>query len=201
MAIGYSSRRIARRAETIDRALDAAVAIMTECGAGGLTLSEVARRLGIRQPSLYKYFASLHAMYDALFARGLARSEEAVLAAVDGLDGVPRLRAAGTALVRWAVANPALAQLLFWRPVPGFAPTEATFAISRAQMSVLASWFVEAGLAPADLALFTVVQSGLISQQLANQPGVSYEDGRFTGLTDEALDMFFERFSDADPGH
>jgi hypothetical protein len=48
------------------------------------------------------------------------------------------------------------------------------------------------------------VLSGVISQQLANQPGASYEAGMFTSLTDAALDMFFARYTpsggtDADP--
>src|ERR1051326_5350283 len=128
-------RRFARRQQTIEEALDAAVAIMGEAGVGGLSMSEIARRLGMRQPSLYKYFPSLHAVYDALFARGLERSGEAVRAAVEaGPRGVVTIRAAGRALVRWAVENPALAQLLYWRPVPGFAPAAATFAPSVRQL-------------------------------------------------------------------
>ena len=52
------SRRLLRRQQTIEEALDAAVAIMEELGVGGLSMSEIARRVGMRQPSLYKYFPS-----------------------------------------------------------------------------------------------------------------------------------------------
>jgi AcrR family transcriptional regulator len=38
---------------------------MEEAGVGGLSMSEIARLLGMRQPSLHKYFPSLHAVYDA----------------------------------------------------------------------------------------------------------------------------------------
>jgi hypothetical protein len=38
--------------------------------------------------------------------------------------------------------------------------------------------------------LYTVVLSGLISQQLANQPGAPYVDGVFSRLTDTAIDFF-----------
>ena len=207
-------RRLVRRRQTIEEALDAAVAIMEEAGVAGLSMSEIARRLGMRQPSLYKYFGSLHAVYDALFARGLERSGAAVQAAIEqGPRGVGTLRAAARAVVRWAVENPALAQLLYWRPVPGFAPTAATFAASVAQMDQLRAGFAEAvaaGLLHPDAAcdqaqrLFTVVLSGVISQQMANQPGAGYEAGMFTSLTDDALDMFFARYAppggtDADP--
>jgi hypothetical protein len=40
------------------------------------------------------------------------------------------------------------------------------------------------------LRLLTAITAGICSQQLANQPGVSYEDGLFTSLTDRALEMF-----------
>jgi AcrR family transcriptional regulator len=208
------ARRIARRLQTIEEALDAAVAIMEEAGVGGLSMSEIARRLGMRQPSLYKYFDSLHAVYDALFARGVQRSGAAVQYAIEqGPRDVETIRAAARAVVRWAVDNPALAQLLYWRPVPGFTPTTATFAVSVAQMDELRAGFAEAaaaGLLRPDAAsdqaqrLFTIVVSGVISQQMANQPGASYEAGMFSSLTDAALDMFFARYTpaggpDADP--
>ena len=210
MARAYSQtlgtdRRVLRRRQTIEEALDAAVAIMEQAGVGGLSMSEIARRLGMRQPSLYKYFPSLHAVYDALFARGLERSGAAIRAAVEeGPRGAVTIRAAGRALVRWAVENPALAQLLYWRPVPGFAPTAATFAASVRQMDQLRAAFtaaVRAGELHPDAAsaeaprLFTIVLSGLISQQMANEPAADYGSGMFTSLTEAALDMFFARYA------
>src|SRR5215469_15820626 len=101
MARGYSpsvdaDRRVMRRQRTMEEALDAAVAIMEEAGVGGLSMSEIARRLGMRQPSLYKYFPSLHAVYDALFARGVELSGAAIQAAVGKEPrGVASIRAAG----------------------------------------------------------------------------------------------------------
>src|SRR5262249_13530459 len=156
-------------------------------------------------PSLYKYFPSLNAVYDALFARGTDRCGAAVWAAVEAEPrGVASIRAAGRALVRWAVENPALAQLHFWRPVPGFEPTAATFAPSVAlvdELSAALAAAVRAGELHPDAAspeaarLFTVVLSGLTSQQMANEPGAGFETGIFTGLTDAALDMFFARYA------
>lgn len=189
----------------VDEALAHALALMTEEGVGALSISEVARRMGIRGPSLYKYFPSRHAVYDALFARGLAAEQAAVRAAVESTDrGVPRLRAGARAVVRWAVQNPVLAQLLHWRPVPGFEPTAPTFAPSVEDMSDLTAEFAEAvrlgQLAPAAdsddaVRIYTVVLSGLISQQLANQPGVPFEEGVFSRLTDVAIDQFLSAYA------
>jgi AcrR family transcriptional regulator len=189
----------------VDEALGHAVELMTAEGVGALSVSEVARRMGIRGPSLYKYFPSRHAIYDALFTRGLAGELAAVYeAAEQSPRGVPRIRAGGAAAVRWAVENPALAQLLHWRPVPGYEPAPEAFAPSRDDMARLRAEFTEAvrlgQLAPtADtdevLRLWTVVVSGLISQQLANQPGVPFEKGSFSRLTDAAFDVFFSAYA------
>ncbi|TFV62149.1 UNVERIFIED_ORG: TetR/AcrR family transcriptional regulator [Bacillus sp. AZ43] len=189
-----------RRAAVMSEALDHALALVTEEGVGALSVAEVARRMGIRGPSLYKYFPSRHAVYDALFARGVAQERAAVRTAVEGLEpGVPALRAGGRAVVRWAVENPALAQLLHWRPVPGFEPSPAVFASAVEELDVVREQFTEAVrrgqlAASADshdaVRLWTVVLSGVISQQLANQPGVPFDDGDFSRLTDAAIDLF-----------
>jgi AcrR family transcriptional regulator len=194
-----------RRAAVREEALRHAEEVMAEEGVGALTVSEVARRMGIRGPSLYKYFPSRHALYDALFARGLAGQQAATRAAVDGHPrGVPRIRAAGTSIAVWAVTHPALAQLLFWRPVPGFEPSPGTFAASVRDMAEARSEFTEAvrlgQLRPqADsddaVRLYTVVVAGIVSQQLANQPGVSFAEGAFTRLTDRALDLFLSAYA------
>lgn len=198
-------RRDRRRQETIAEALDHAVVVMTREGVGGLTVSEVARHLGMRPPSLYKYFPSLHALYDALFARGIEGSSATVTAAIAGLPpGMDRLRTAGRAYVRWAVENPALAQLLHWRVVPGFEPSADTFARAGEAQDRLRTE-LRAAVSAGDLAheaastrgerLWTVLLSGLMTQQMANDPGTPFEDGVFTSLTDQALDLFEVTFA------
>ena len=116
-------RRARRRQETITEILDIATDVMTEEGVNGLSLAEIARRLGVQPPSLYKYFPSLMAVYDELFRRGqvehLAVMREAMASAEPGLDA---LTAALEASGRWLLANRAIAQLLFWRPVPSSSP-------------------------------------------------------------------------------
>ena len=203
-ATSPSTRVERRRAAVKDEALQHAIAIMSEEGVGALSVAEVARRMGMRGPSLYKYFPSLHALYDALFARGLELELAAIGAAVQGVPrGVPRIRAGGAASVAWAVANPALAQLLHWRPVPGFHPSPRVFAPSVDDLAEMSAEFTEAvrlgQLTPgADsddaVRLFTVVVSGVITQQLANQPGATFEDGAFSRLTETAIDQFFAAY-------
>jgi AcrR family transcriptional regulator len=194
-------RRGRRRRETIEEILEVAVEVMADDGVAALSLAEVARRMGVRPPSLYQYFPSKVAIYDALFARGAGRVRAATLQAEAGLDGDPlaRLRACQEAFCRWCIENPVLSQLLFLRTVPGFAPSPESFAPALAQLDDLRSRLraaVEARrLAPeaADdegVALYTSLVSGVVSQQLANEPDTSYEQGRFIRLVPTVLDMF-----------
>lgn len=208
MVIGHSQpirvdRRGRRRQETIDEALDHAIVIMTEAGVGGLSISEMARRMGIRAPSLYKYFDSLHAVYDLLFGRALRESWEAIERASVDLSGLARVVAGTRGVIAWSVEHPALAQLLFWRPVPGFAPSPGIFAGSVDQMqnlraeltlAVRSGELSEGADSDEALRMLTVIMSGLISQQMANEPDAGFIDGKFTQLTDQALDMFFNQY-------
>src|SRR4029079_7656520 len=126
-----ADRRARRRQETIDEILAIAEDVMNESGVNGLSLSEVARRLGVKPPSIYKYFDSLLAIYDALFERGqrahLAVMRTAMERAAPGLDA---LAAGLDASGRWALNHPATAQLLFWHSVPNFEPTPEAMAPS-----------------------------------------------------------------------
>ncbi len=199
-------RRSRRRLATIDEALDHAVDVMTEHGVGALSVSEVARRLGMRAPSLYKYFpAGLHELYDTVFARAVHSAVATASAAAGTLPpSVARLRAFGRGYVRWAVENPALAQLQHWRVVPGFTPSAEVMALSHRSMQTAVTELhgaVDAGelrpeaTAEDALAIWTVLLSGLMTQQMANEPGASFADGRFTRLTDPVFDLWFDRYS------
>ncbi|MGA8988630.1 TetR/AcrR family transcriptional regulator [Aeromicrobium sp.] len=190
---------------TVNEALDHAERIITERGVGALTVAEIARAMGMRPPSLYKYFSSLHGVYDELFARGNKRLVSHVDDATQSYQpGLDRLLESTRAIMRWSILNPGLASLLFWRPIPGFQPRAETHAIaetmvqrSRADLSVAAQKGSLAPNADSDevFRLFTAISAGLCSQQLANEPQATYETGLFTSLTDEALDMFVQRYA------
>ena len=200
-------RRARRRQETIEEILDLALARMVTDGVAGLTVSAIARDLNIKPPSIYKYFDSLEAIYDALFRRGQLENLAVLTAAVQTAEsGLPALAAALEATGRWAIAHPTLAQLLFWRPVPGyepaadaFAPTLEIVALLRGQLQTAADGNQLSPDAASDeaMALLSALHFGIISQQLANEPGVSWEAGRFTRLLPQAIDMFVRTYRPA----
>lgn len=178
-------------------------------GAAALSLSAVARRIGIRQPSLYKYFPSRFGVYDELFRRGSLTALDTLREAATSAEaGLPALRAAVTASVRLAVARPVAAQLLVWRPVPGFEPSPEAYAPQLEYVDTVRGMLrdaVELGQLHPDaasergVALLSVLVSGVIGQQLANEPDAQPEEGRFVALVDEVLDMFIEHFAPRRP--
>ena len=190
-------RRARRRQETIEEILDIAEAVMAEDGVNGLSLSEVARRLGVKPPSIYKYFDSLMAIYDALFARGQRANFEGIAAAMAQAEpGLDALAAGLDASGRWCLAHPATAQLMFWRPVPNFEPTPEAMAPSvdmvRIQRQALADAVAAGQLGPgadSDEALYlvSILISGVVGQALANDPGLPWGQGRFSPLLPDLL--------------
>jgi len=183
-------RRARHRQETIAEILDIATAIMTEEGVNGLSLAEIARRLGVQPPSLYRYFPSLMAVYDELSRRGQAEHltimRDAMSAAEPGLDALTAgLEASG----RWLLANRAIAQLMFWRPVPSFkpsaeasAPSVEVVALERAAMTDAVAAGQLGPEADSDEAVYLVstLIVGVLSQAMANEPGLGWGEGRFT---------------------
>jgi len=192
-----NDRRARRRQETIEEILAIAEDVMTEEGVNGLSLSEVARRLGVKPPSIYKYFDSLMAIYDALFELGQRSHLEVMRTAIERAEpGLDALAAGLEASGRWALAHPALAQLLFWRPVPSFEPTPEAMAPSvemvGLQRRALAAAVAAKQLGPdadSDEALYltSVLISGVIGQALANEPGLPWGEGRFSPLLPKLL--------------
>lgn len=177
---------------------------MATAGVGGLTVSGVARRLGVKPPSVYKYFDSLIAIYDALFRRGQEANLEALRTAIASTGGgLAAVRAGLEATGRWAIEHPVIAQLLFWRPVPGYIPTRDAFAptveivacLRRELQAACAAGDLGPGAASDDaMALLSTMHFGIISQQLANDPDGGWTQGRFTRLLPTVLDLFVSAY-------
>ncbi len=185
-------RRARRRQETIREILAIARDVMTEEGVNGLSLAEVARRLGVQPPSLYKYFPSLMAIYDALFLEGQRQNLDAMRSGMQGAEsGLDALIAGLEASGRWCLANRAVAELLFWRPVPSFHPSSEAFAVSMEmvdlQRGALADAVGKGQLGPAAneegaIYLVSTIIVGVLSQTFANEPDLPWGEGRFTSM-------------------
>jgi AcrR family transcriptional regulator len=206
---GPVTPRERHRAQTREEILDAALAVMAEHGVAALNLTEVARRVGLRQPSLYQYFASRTAVYDALFEHGMRTHHDILAAAIgSGADGWTAVRTAMRETLRFAADQPVLAQLLFTQAVPGFVPSDDAYAQSLRGYELVRTAMtaaVEHGqLHPSaasehGVALLLALVAGLGSQQAANDPRAGFNEGRFVPLLDPALDMYAAYFSPDHP--
>jgi AcrR family transcriptional regulator len=93
--------------------LDAAATILERDGIDGLTLRATARAAGVSHAAPKNHFAGLAGLLSALAASGFDRLRAAIEAET---AASPRaLNAAGRAYVRFALAHPALFQLMFRR--------------------------------------------------------------------------------------
>lgn len=180
-------RRTRRHQATRAEILDAAIDLARVQGLAGLSMRDLAARVGMRQPSLYTYFASKNAIYDALFARSWRALEEQLRGA--DLPAAPRdaLRAGAHLFVDFCLDEPARFQLMCQRPVPGFEPSEEAFAPAREAYEAMRLRFAHHGITdPAAVDIWTALITGLVNQQLANDPG----GDRWTRIIDTVVDMF-----------
>lgn len=205
-----ADRRHRRRLETIEEIVDHAVDVMAENGVAGLSLGEVARRMGMRTPSLYVYFDSKHAVYDAVFDRGWRDLHAFMSDLVDQVEAAPDLPAYvlefARRFVRWNVENPVPTQLMGWRPVPGYEPSEGAYASAvhafEAGISIF-SRLKARGLFRPDVEVdtlmrtWTVLLSGVMTQQLANAPHEPFETGTFTSTLPDLVDMYLAHYGAA----
>jgi AcrR family transcriptional regulator len=202
-----TDRRHLRRQQTIDEIIEVAVRLMAVSGVAGLSLGQVARQVGVRTPSLYGYFPSKNALYDAVFARGARSVLDAVGAASADAgqadSAYDALLIAGRAMARWCMANQVYAQLLFWRPVPDFTPSPDAYQPAVELVDRTRTLFTDLrdrGLLRSDADLdaavrdWIVVVSGVLSQQLANAPDEDAETGRFVSALPSLTRMFTREY-------
>jgi AcrR family transcriptional regulator len=180
-------RRAMRHQQTKQEILAAAWALAAERGLAGWSLRDVAEAVGMRAPSLYVYFDSKNALYDALYADGYTRLLERTAAL--SRDGSPAdvLRRGAHLFFDFCVEDPARHTLMFLRTLPGFEPSAPSSELAERTLDELAEVLAAAG-APttAALDLYTALLTGLATQQASNDPG----GNRWARLVDHAVDMF-----------
>jgi AcrR family transcriptional regulator len=158
-------------------------------GLAALSLRDLARTVGMQPPSLYSYFDSKNAIYDAMYAQGAQQfvdEQKASMPTPD--DPLDALKAVVHFFVEFCAADFARYQLLFQRTIPGFEPSPASFKISQDNLAELGELLARYGVNdPETLDLLTALGTGLADQQLSNDPG----GDRWIRLIDDAVEMFY----------
>ena len=79
-------RKAEQRAETMELILDTAEDLFSKHGLHGVTLKEVAKRVGVHHTLLNYYFADKKALFDAVFARRAVVTSERRMKVLDEYD-------------------------------------------------------------------------------------------------------------------
>ena len=154
-------------------------------GLAGISLRELASRVGMQAPSLYSYFGSKAEIYDAMFGEGAAELQARVDQLLD--TGSDDLLRGAEVFVQFCTEDPLRYQLLFQRTIPGFEPSPESYRAAVATLDATRAALAAAGITDPDAAdLFTALMTGLVDQQLANDPG----GDRWVRLVPEAVEMF-----------
>jgi AcrR family transcriptional regulator len=84
----------------------AGAALVDEVGFGGLTMGLLAKRVGVRPPSLYKHIASLDALHRGIAVQARRELNDVLARAAAGKSGPDAVRAFAAAWRGWTLAHP-----------------------------------------------------------------------------------------------
>jgi AcrR family transcriptional regulator len=181
-----------RREARVAGIVECAWKLAREHGIAGVSLHALARDVGIRQPSLYGYFDSKDALYDAMFSDGNRQLIERLGALTLSRDPRVALKQWLRAFADFALEDPARYELLFQRHIPGFTPSTTSYALAEDVLNGAYSVMRAAGVTQqGDIDCLVAVAAGIIEAQLSNEPGgtrwVRHLDRLVDLLVDDAL--------------
>jgi AcrR family transcriptional regulator len=178
-----------RRRSARDAIVDAAWELVREHGLAGLSLRDLARTAGITTPTVYAYFDSKNAIYDAMFGQAATQFADWMAEPLDVDDPRELLVAHVHRFFEFCTSDPARYQLLFQRTLPGFEPSPESFAPSVRALAQAREGLAANGITEArHLDLWTALVTGLVDQQVSNDPG----GARWSGLIDESVAMLLD---------
>jgi AcrR family transcriptional regulator len=188
--------REARRRSARDAIVEAAWTLVRRDGLAGLSLRELARRAGITTPTVYAYFDSKNAIYDAMFGQAATEFADRMAEPFDSENPRDLLAQAVRRFFEFCTADSARYQLLFQRTLPGFEPSPESYAPAVRALDGARDLLARNGITAArHLDLWTALVTGLVDQQVANDPGGE----RWTRLIDETAAMFLAHCQPAAP--
>ena len=180
-------RRTKRREATRQEIVEAAWGLARENGLAGVSLRDLGKRVGMQAPSLYSYFPSKAAIYDAMFSEGTRAFVERLRTLDVPRDPKRRLLSSARAFAQFCVEDPVRYQLLFQRTIPHFEPSAENYAAAITTLDLGRDVLASAGITDAaSVDLWTALLTGIVDQQLSNDPGGQ----RWTRLLPDAVDMF-----------
>lgn len=182
-----SDWREARRRSARDAIVDAAWQLVRDEGLAALSLRDLAKRAGTTTPTVYAYFDSKNAIYDAMFGRAATEFADQMTQPYDSEEPRAVLVGGMRRFVEFCTSDVARYQLLFQRSIPGFEPTPESFAPAVGALDATRERLALNGVTdPHHIDMWTALTTGLVDQQISNDPG----GDRWAGLIDDFVTMF-----------
>jgi AcrR family transcriptional regulator len=192
MADRVTQRREAKVATIVGSAWQLA----REHGIAGVSLHALAREVGMRQPSLYAYFDSKSALYDAMFADGNRRLLERLDTVRLPGESRAALKKFMATFVKFALEDTPRYELLFERHIPGFVPSAESYVLAEDVLGRVYKLMYEAGVTqPGDIDCMVAMVAGLMEAQLSNDPGGNRWTRHLNRLVDLYVDDAIKRSS------
>jgi AcrR family transcriptional regulator len=167
----------------------AAWSLTGEVGLSGWSIRDLAARVGITTPTVYAYFDSKLAIYDAMFGEAATQFADAMAEPYEASDPETRLHEQMARFMTFCTQDAARYQLLFQRTIPGFEPSPESYGPAVRALEDARGSLADCGVtAEEHLYLWTALGGGLAAQQLSNDPG----GDRWTRLVDESVSMFLD---------
>ncbi len=171
MSVQNPDKVAQRRDAKVASIVASAWGLARQHGIAGVSLHALAREVGMRQPSLYEYFESKHALYDAMFADGNRQLLERLDALRLPQDPRAALKKFMGTFVAFALEDPARCELLFQRHLPGFAPSSESYSLAEEALGRAAKLMNAAGVThQSDIDCIVAMVAGLMEAQLSNDP-------------------------------
>jgi AcrR family transcriptional regulator len=179
--------REARRESARHAIVHSAWTLVHDDGLAALSLRELARRAGITTPTVYAYFESKNAIYDAMFGQAADEFAEVMTQPYDTDDPRAVLASGVRRFVEFCTADVSRYQLLFQRTIRNFEPSPDSFTPAVRALDALRERLAANGITdPRHVDMWTAWTTGLVDQQISNDPGGE----RWSRLIDDFVDMF-----------
>jgi AcrR family transcriptional regulator len=193
--IGVNAGKVGRRRELKTASIvSEAWELARRHGVGSVSLHELARAVGMRQPSLYEYFGSKNALYDAMFADGNRQLIERLGAVRFPADPRAAVKKWLATIVAFSVEDPARYELLFQRHLPGFTPSPESYALAETVLGQLVKLLRSAAITEqGDIDCLVAITAGLMEAQKSNDPGGNRWTRHLNRLVDLYIDDAIER--------
>ena len=176
-------RHEARQAAIVREAWELA----RQSGLAAISLRDLADRVDLRQPSLYAYFDSKLALYDAMFFDGYRQLLEQLAQLPPADDPREALVAFVELCVRFSAEDVVRHQLLFQRTIPGFRPSPQSRQQTLEFFEIGWQRLMDVGVTDvASADIFTGIVAGFANQQVFHDP----QGDRWLGHVRRVMEMF-----------